>query len=217
MSAIATKFSPVYLLAAIVTAFPAKPCGFVRAQSAVNAPAAAPASAPILVTRFIGTLSTKSAKTGDAVSARTVTDLKLKDLDIPKGSKLVGTVTAVRPKDAGHGTSSLAMKFDHVELKDGAILRVQGLIIAIGPLANTSGIGFDSVLGRGGGGYGSGLNPDAVAGQHQDDIPAGSTLEGVSLGKNFDVRGATELRGVRREIRLDPDVMMKVALYKGTQ
>jgi hypothetical protein len=174
--------------------------------------------APVLRAKFEGTLNTKSAKAGDSVEAKTVSAMKLADLEIPKGSKIVGTVASVKSKDAGHGTSSLAIKFDRVELKDGAILRIQGLIVAIGPVSASDGLGANSVLARGGAGSDAGLDPRMEIGHatNQDDIPAGSTLQGVALGVQFDSSGATELRGVHRDIRLDSDVMVKVALFRGS-
>jgi hypothetical protein len=189
-----------------------------RAQAAAPSPDAAASRAPVLRAKFEGTLNTKSAKAGDPVEARTVSTLKLADLDIPKGSKIVGTVASVKSKDSGHGNSSLAIRFDHVELKDGAILRIQGLIVAIGPVSNTDGLGANSVLARGGAGSTAGIDPSMEIGHagNEDDIPAGSTMEGVALGVQFDSAGATELRGVHRDIRLDSDVMVKIALFRGS-
>jgi hypothetical protein len=186
-------------------------------QTPAPAPSVTPAQnqAPVLVTKFIGILDSKSAKVGEPVAAKVVREFRLNDIDIPKGAKLTGTVSSVQSKKNGDGNSSLSIKFDRVELKKGAILRVAGLIVAIGPVANSSGIGFDSVLARGGGGFGSGLNQDAIAGKHEDDIRDGSSLEGVALGMHLDAAGASDLRGVHREIRIDSDTMLKVALYRG--
>lgn len=174
--------------------------------------------APVLRAKFEGVLNTKSAKPGDSVEAKTVSTLKLADLEIPKGSKLVGTVASVKSKDSGNGTSTLAIKFDHVELKDGAILRIQGLIVAIGVVSSSDGLGANSVLARGGAGSDAGLDPNMEIGHaaNPDDIPAGSSMQGVALAVQFDSAGATELRGTHRDIRLDSDVMVKVALFRGS-
>ena len=187
-----------------------------QGQAAASAQTAAQSHAPVLAARFVGVLNTKSAKAGDAITARTVTGLKLADLDIPKGSMVVGTVASVQSKEAGRGTSSLAVKFDHVELKGGAILRIQGLIVAIGPVSTNDGLGANSVLSRGGAGSDPGLDPSIEIGHagNRDDIPAGSSMEDVALALHFNTAGATELRGVHRDIRLDSDVMVKVALFR---
>jgi len=203
------------VLAAILLTF----CStFSHGQAAAAAPgvAAAQSHAPVLAARFVGVLNTKSAKAGDAIAAKTMTGLKLGDLDIPKGSTIAGTVASVQSKEAGHGTSTLAVKFDHVELKSGAILRIQGLIVAIGPVSNDDGLGANSVLSRGGAGSIPGTDPSMEIGHagNRDDIPAGSTMEDVALALHFDAAGATELRGIHRDIRLDPYVMVKVALFR---
>jgi hypothetical protein len=191
---------------------------FSRGQAAAPAQSAAAVQshAPTLAARFVGSLNTKSAKAGDPISAKTVAELKLNDLDIPKGSMIVGSVVSVQSKEAGRGTSSLAIKFDHVEMKGGAALRIQGLIVAIGPVSNSDGLGANSVLARGGAGSTAGIDPSIEVGHagNRDDIPAGSTMEDVALALHFDPAGATEMRGVHRDIRLDSDVMVKVALFR---
>ncbi|MGB6688812.1 MAG: hypothetical protein WBE76_13330 [Terracidiphilus sp.] len=191
---------------------------FSRGQAVAPSQSAAEiqSHAPVLVAKFVGALNTKSAKAGDPVSAKTVDKLNLGDLEIPKGSMIAGTVVSVQSREAGHGTSSLAIKFDHVELKGGAILRIQGLIVAIGPVSNSDGLGANSVLARGGAGSTPGMDPSIEVGhaRNRDDIPAGSSMEDVALGPRFNSAGATELRGVHRDIRLDWDVMVKVALYR---
>ncbi len=151
-------------------------------------------SAPVLVTKFAVKLDTKSAKVGEAVSAKTVKAARAKDgTELPKGSKLTGQVVAVQSNKDGNGTASLAIKFDQVELKDGAKVPVQGLIVAIGPAPDVSGggIGFNSVLGRDGVGSTQGLDPNTGA-EHSgggNDIPKGSTLEGVALARLSTRRG----------------------------
>jgi hypothetical protein len=182
------------------------------AQAAAATPS--PAQAPVLVTKLIGMFNTKSAKVGDAINAKVVKELKLGPLDIPKGSKLVGSVVSVQSKDAGSGTSSLNVKFDHVELKGGQVLKIEGQIVAIGETSSDQGLGYDSVLGRGGPGNDAGIDPSKAGDHSRDDIPQGSSLEGVALGLHLTADGATELRGVKRDIKLDSDTMIKVALFR---
>ncbi len=174
--------------------------------------------APELVAKFIGIMNTKTAKPGDAIEAKIVQDLHLKDLDIPKGSKIVGRVVSVKSMKDGSGSSSLSIRFDHVELKSGAILRVRGLIIAIGPAPELKvGLGYNSVLNRGGGGATPELDPSIASDHYAQEYPElthGSTLEGIALALHLDAAGASELRGVHRDMKLDSDVMIKVALYR---
>jgi hypothetical protein len=184
------------------------------AQPQPTAPAAS--GAPVLVAKIVETLNTRSSKVGDPITAKTVKELKLKDgVDLPKGSKIVGTVASVQSAQDGKGNSTLAIKFDHVELKGGAIMRIQGLIVAIGVISNSDGLGYDGILGRGGVGSTPGLDPSlGTGGGNRDDIPAGSSLEGVALGVHLDPTGATVLRGVHRDIKLDSQVTIKVALFR---
>ena len=188
------------------------------------APQTGPASptpamaAPEVLARFESPLNTKSAREGDPVTAKITRELKLKDLDIPKNSKLVGKIVAVQSMRDGNGNSSLGIRFDHIELKGGAILRVQGLIdsIAVKPVGQT-GLGYNSVLSRGGVGSDASLDPSIAADQYNKDseLPKGSTMEGVALGVHLDANGSTQLRGVHRDIKLDTDVLIRVALFKG--
>lgn len=168
-------------------------------------------SAPTLEAKFTSKLDTKSAKAGEVVSAKTTKPAKAKDgTDLPKGSKLTGQVVAVQSSKDGNGTASLAIKLDQVELKDGTKVPIQGLIVAVGPAPDSSagGVGFNSVLGRNGTGSTNGLDPNAGAAHPGDsnDIPKGSTLAGVALGTALDAQGASEMRGIKRDIKLDSDV-----------
>ena len=42
----------------------------------------------------------------------------------------------------------------------------------------------------------------------------GSTLDGVAIGKGLNPDGANELRGLKRNIKLDQGVTIKVAVTK---
>jgi len=213
-------------IAFLITAFLFAICSIAGySQAAATSPtastSAAPAQAgpPVLAAKIAGNLSTKTAKVGDPVVAKTITTLKLSDgVEIPKGSRIVGSVAAVKSAQDGGGTSALAIKIDQVEMKDNKFMRVAGLITAIGPFPDDLGLGYNSVLGRGGVGSTVGLDPSlghgAAVNRGDPDIPRGSTLEGVKLGAKFDPDRASELRGVKRDIKLDSTVMIKVALYR---
>jgi hypothetical protein len=188
-----------------------------HAQSAPPAPAAVPAqpAGPVLVAKIAGSLSTKNAKVGDVLTAKTLKAWKLADgTDLPKGSKLIAKVTAVQSKQAGKGNSILTFRIDQAEVK-GAAIPVRGLVVAIGPgLGPQQSIGASSVLGRNGVGSDPGLDPNTGVGKvgamNEDDIPLGSTLEGVALGRHLDADWTTALQGVKRDIQLDSDVLIKV-------
>lgn len=176
----------------------------------------AQSAVPVLVAKFVGTLNTKSAKAGDAVVAKTERPAKTGDgTEIPKGALITGKVVAVQSKSAGDGNSTLAIKFDTIEVK-GTRLPIEGQIVAIGlrsgpdiPDNSYSGFGnstptvlvapVSSTTERSGGGDGLG-------------IVAGSTLPGVTVAPNLNDFGATELNGHKREIKLDSSVLVRVKL-----
>jgi hypothetical protein len=187
---------------------------FCSAASAASQAATQPA-APTLLAKFEQPFSTKSARQGDPVSAKTLRELKLPNLDIPKGSRILGVMTAAQSKKDGNGNSSLAIHFDRVEMKDGRVLPIAGLIVAMGQVDNDPGLGSFSVLGRGGVGSDVGLDPNvAVQKSAQDDIPAGSSIQGIALGKSLDSGNASLLRGVGRDIDCDTNTEIKVALFR---
>lgn len=187
-----------------------------HAQSVSPAAAPAQAARPVLVAKIAGNLTTKNAKAGDVLTAKTLKPWKLADgTDIPKGSKLIAKVTSVQSRQAGSGNSMLTFRFDQAELKGGAVIPIRGLVVAIGPgLGPKDSIGANSVIGRNGVGSDPGLDPQTGLGRpgarDEDDIPLGSTLEGVGLGHHLDADWTTALQGVRRDIQLDSDVLIKV-------
>jgi hypothetical protein len=189
-----------------------------HAQNAAPATAAVSAqpAAPVLVAKINGSLSTKNAKVGDVLTAKTLKAWKLADgTDLPKGSKLIAKVAAVQSKQAGNGNSMLTFRIDQAEVKGGAAVPVHAMVVAIGPsLGPEQSIGANSVLGRNGVGSDSGLDPNTGVGKvgamNEDDIPLGSTLEGVALGRHLDADWTAALQGVKRDIQLDSDVLIKV-------
>lgn len=174
--------------------------------------------APSLLATFDGKVDSKTAKVGDTVAAKTAKELKVGDLDIPRGSRIEGTVTSVTSAQGGSDDSMLGVRFDRIEMKKEKVLRIQGLIVAIGPAPNNdTGLGFNSVLSRGGVGSTPELDPSIAADKYDKDKPSvahGSTLEGIALATNFDPDGATLIRGVHRNIKLSPDVMIRVAIFR---
>lgn len=170
---------------------------------------------PVLVTMFQGNFTTKKAKVGDPITAKVKKTLKVGDLEIPSGSKLIGSVQTVQSAKAGDGNSSLTIQFQKVELKDHKELPVRGLIVGIGKVAIAGGLGYSGVLGREGAGSTPGLDPTLSAGHGAvDDVPNGSSLPGVALATHLDANQATEMRGIKCDIQFDSSVMMKVELFR---
>ena len=197
--------APLFALAAALL------CGATFAASQ----AAPKPAAPTLSAKFEQPFSTKTARQGDPISAKTLHELKMPNLDIPKGSRIIGVVTATQSKKDGDGNSSMAIHFDRVEMKDGKVLPIAGLIVAMGEIDNDPGLGSFSVLSRGGVGSDTATDPNmAVQKSKQDDIPDGSSIQGIALGKSLDSSNASLLRGVGRDIDCDTNTQIKVALYR---
>lgn len=176
----------------------------------------AQSTAPVLLAKFVGTLNTKSAKDGDAVVAKTERPGKTADgKEIPKGSLITGKVVAMQSKSAGNGNSTLAIKFDTIEVK-GVSLPIEGQIVAIGRRSGPD-IPDNSYSG-----FGNSTPTVLVApvstttdGSGGDDglgIVAGSTLPGITVALHLNDAGATELNGHKRDIKLDSTVLVRVKL-----
>lgn len=96
---------------------------------------------------LVSRLDSKTAKNGDNVVVRTKDSVKTAEgIDIPKGSKLMGHVVAVKASEPG-ANSQVVLQFDHVELKGGQSLPVHSQIQSISPpegLASANGYGATS-------------------------------------------------------------------------
>ena len=78
-------------------------------------------------------LDTKSAKQGDAVTAKLDGTVKTANgVKLEKGTVLTGTVTSVQPAASG-GSSSLAVAFTTAQLKDGKQVPVKVTVIGAFP------------------------------------------------------------------------------------
>ena len=83
---------------------------------------------------LLSKLDTKSAKNGDSVVVKTEESVKTADgTVIPKGSKLVGHVTGVQPHNKTAVNSSLAIQFDHAQLKSGKSVAIESVVKSIAP------------------------------------------------------------------------------------
>ena len=186
-------------------------------QTAAPAATPAPAGVPVLVAKISSNLNSRNAKVGDVLTAKTLKAWKLADgTDLPKGSRLVAKVTSVQSKKDGGGDSMLAFRFDEIDVKGGAAVPIHGTVVAIGPGLQPG--DSDSGMRRGGPSSASRLDPNAAPGKDgagdQNDIPLGSTLDGVALGRHTDVDAdwTTALKGIHTDVGLGSDVLIKVEI-----
>jgi hypothetical protein len=178
---------------------------------------AAATPSPVIVARILGNLSSRDAKVGDLIAAKTLRAFKLQDgTAIPKGSKIVGKVAAVQSRKEGNGDSLLTFRFDQIAATGGVAVPIHALVVAIGPaMAPRNLFGANSVMRRAGtssSGVEPGLDLGSPGARDEDDIPLGSTLQGVGLRQHMETDWTTVLRGIKTEVDLDSDVRVKVQL-----
>lgn len=84
-------------------------------------------------------LDSNSAKQGDSVVLTTSEDATIPNgAAIPKGSKLMGHVTNVRPRGEGAENAQITLQFDRAELKTGQSLPIESVLESVAPSAGES-------------------------------------------------------------------------------
>lgn len=109
---------------------------FGLAASAQTPPAAkaAPVSPPPRVwTKLDETLNTSFTRSGDKISATLQDEITVKDVKLPKGTKLTGTVLKSVSQDKTHPNSGFVLLFDTTVLKDGTKMPVKVTLASLAP------------------------------------------------------------------------------------
>jgi hypothetical protein len=118
---------------------PAVFCALVTTSSPAQSPDAQPAGIRAVSGELIDKLDSKTAKVDDRVVIKIRSAMHMPDsTDIPKGSKLIGRVTGVKPARSNDANSQIALAFDRVELKNGQTLSVRGELQSITPAGSES-------------------------------------------------------------------------------
>lgn len=108
-----------------------------QSQSAVNAQAGSEnALAPntALVATLSKTVEAKKAKEGDQVTAKVAQDvISQGNVVIPRGARLIGHITTVKPAAKGDNQSQLGIGWDHAELKNGSQVPLHAIVVALAP------------------------------------------------------------------------------------
>jgi hypothetical protein len=87
--------------------------------------------------KVIKTLDSSKLKEGDTVELETAGSFKLPDGTlVPKGSQLVGHVTAAKARSKGDSDSQLAITFDKLNIMNGKQLPIKGVVQAVFPPAD---------------------------------------------------------------------------------
>jgi hypothetical protein len=139
-----------------------------------------------------GKLDSKTAKAGDRVVLKTTDKVQTADgTVIPRGSRLVGHVTEVRPYDKEHGSAQMAIAFDRAELKNGQSIAIYTLIRGVNLSASAMAASNENLassddtigapMGSGGQGMGGGRSNGVLRGvggaADETGTLAGGTME----------------------------------------
>ena len=147
----------------------------------LHAQTAAPstqADSKLVQLTLVGKLDSKSAKVGDPVIAKTVDKTELNGIAIPDGTKLLGKITA-----AAHSPASISVEFDSLGKKGQTSIPVQGILVAVGPPAESD--TAPSLPGRGG--Y---VSPNPTSRSDSSDSANALTSPGSSI-KNLTLTSGT--------------------------
>jgi len=79
------------------------------------------------------TLNTSYTRAGDKISAVLQEEVTVKDVRLPKGTRLTGTVLKSVNQDKQHPSSGLVLKFDTAVLKNGTSIPLQVMMASIAP------------------------------------------------------------------------------------
>lgn len=131
---------------------------------------------------LVDKLDSKTAKTGDSIVIKTQSSVKTTDgTEIPRGSKLVGHVTGVKPSGPANPNSQVALQFDRAELKSGQSLPIHSELQSVSPSESAS----------------SGATPDAMA--SAPGASPGSTSRSGSTAAQTPMQPQTSGDGTARE------------------
>lgn len=103
-------------------------------------------------------LDAKHTRVGQQVIVKTTRKARMADgTMIPKGTRLIGHVTSVQPRESGNSGSSMAIDFDRAELKGGQSMAIHSMIESVSPAANMAASamgdeGDDAMMAPAGGG-----------------------------------------------------------------
>jgi hypothetical protein len=126
-----------FLLLAVSVCAPPN-AGAQAGMSSSQNPAAGQKGAPILIPASLtSSVDAKKKKPGEEVVVKTAGNVRLADgTVISRGAKVVGHVTEAKARSGGEAQSSLGIVFDKIDLSDGKILAITGVIQAFAPNPN---------------------------------------------------------------------------------
>jgi hypothetical protein len=176
---------------------------------------------------LVSKLDSKSARIGEPVALKTTQKITIGATVIPKGSQLLGHVTAVQAHNKTHQSASIAIAFDQAAPRNGQSFAIRSQIDSVAePQSritedeNASGAfnqprdaptaTAESQLAGNSLAHDAVLNADLNGGQMQTRI--GSEIPGVTLTGDATGSASGELSAARKNFRLDPGTQMVVGV-----
>jgi len=148
-------------------------------QSAPASSAAAAVELSPVNGELVDKLDTRTAKTGDSVVIKTKSNVKTPDgTEIPKGSRLIGRVTQVKPSGDANDNSQVALQFDRAELRDGQKVAIHSEIQSLSPSGSDT----------------SNSSPDTMAAAPSGPSGPMSSVPGGSTGASMNGPGSGAAR-----------------------
>jgi hypothetical protein len=117
----------------IISGFTLLLFGLASAQTPPATKAAPVPPPPGVWAKLDQTLNTGFSRAGDKISAVLQDEAAVKDVKLPKGTKLTGTVMKSVNQDKAHPTSGLVLVFDSAVLKNGTTMPVKVTMASIAP------------------------------------------------------------------------------------
>ena len=147
--------------------------------------------------RLVQTLDSKSASVGQAVTAKLQGSLKADSgLDLPRGSELLGKISAVEPSSNG-SASTLTIEFTAAKLRNGKEVPVRATVLA----AYNGDEGQDEI----------GPAPDSV-GPEASVTQSPGALSGVSLSSSAKNAASATFTRTNGDIRLNSGTWLQLGV-----
>jgi len=125
-----------FLLLAVSMSAP-KSAAAQAATASSQSPTAGQAAQILIPASLTSSVDAKKKKPGEEVVVKTAGNVRLADgTVISRGAKVVGHVTEAKARSGSEAQSSLGIVFDKIDLSDGKILAITGVIQAFAPNPN---------------------------------------------------------------------------------
>lgn len=183
-----------------------EPSNATQTQTAQTQNGSAPAQIPagvVIPAQLSKSVDAKKAKPGDKVEAKTTMDLLSHgQVVIPRDTKVIGHVTAAKPRSKESPDSNVALAFDRISLKDGRDVPVKASVQAIGRSLNAQAGNVGEPSGAAPAGMPSSGAPDSRGTMAGSSRPSGASSYPSSTPSQMP-SGATETGGPSG-VALDP-------------